>query len=70
MAIEDPEPGADQKKQRELHQNHRAAEEQSSAGIALVARHEQPLDHELVSAVRGGVQEHAADQSGPECVSG
>ena len=37
-------------------------------GIALVARYKQPLDHKLVSAVRGGVQEHAANQSGPERV--
>ncbi len=44
----------------------RPLESSAALRIALVARSEQALDHQLVGAVGGGVQEHAADQSGPE----
>src|ERR1035437_8369122 len=64
----DVEQHADQQEQGELHHDHDPTRHQGGAALALVARAQKPLHHELIGAVGGGGEKTAACDAGPETV--
>ena len=59
---------ADQQEQDELREHDEAAQDQAARGGLLRLRGQQALDQELIGAVRGQRQRHAAEQAGPDRV--
>ena len=68
VVVIDVEQHADQQEQGELHEDHDPACQQRGAALALVARAQQALHHQLIGAVAGGGEKTAAGESGPETV--
>ena len=66
MLVEGVEDHSDHEKQAELQKDHDSTRQQSALALAAAARGKQLLHNQLIRAVAGSVQKHAADKPRPE----